>query len=56
MGEVLHLVAGQRFVALIAQGSARDRDGWKINGEKIWDTGLHVATHDLVFARPREAG
>ena len=29
----------------------RDGDGWRINGEKIWNTGLHVATHDLVFAR-----
>ncbi len=29
----------------------REGDGWRINGEKIWNTGLHVATHDLVFAR-----
>lgn len=26
-------------------------DGWLINGEKMWNTGLHVATHDFVFAR-----
>jgi acyl-CoA dehydrogenase len=29
----------------------RDGDGWRINGAKIWNTGLHVATHDFVFAR-----
>jgi acyl-CoA dehydrogenase len=29
----------------------RDGDGWRINGAKMWNTGLHVATHDLVFAR-----
>ena len=29
----------------------RDGDGWRIHGEKMWNTGLHVATHDLVFAR-----
>jgi acyl-CoA dehydrogenase len=26
-------------------------DGWLINGRKMWNTGLHVATHDFVFAR-----
>lgn len=26
-------------------------DGWLINGEKMWNTGMHVATHDLLFAR-----
>lgn len=26
-------------------------DGWCINGEKMWITGLHVATHVMVFAR-----
>jgi acyl-CoA dehydrogenase len=25
--------------------------GWRIDGEKMWNTGLHTATHDLVFAR-----
>jgi acyl-CoA dehydrogenase len=29
----------------------RDGDGWRINGAKMWNTGLHVATHDFVFAR-----
>jgi acyl-CoA dehydrogenase len=29
----------------------REGDGWRISGEKIWNTGLHVATHDFVFAR-----
>ncbi len=26
-------------------------DGWLINGQKMWNTGMHVATHDFVFAR-----
>jgi alkylation response protein AidB-like acyl-CoA dehydrogenase len=25
--------------------------GWRINGEKIWTTGMHVATHCALFAR-----
>ena len=25
--------------------------GWRINGAKMWTTGMHVATHCLVFAR-----
>ena len=25
--------------------------GYLINGEKMWNTGMHVATHDMVFAR-----
>ncbi|MCA3740883.1 acyl-CoA dehydrogenase, partial [Phenylobacterium sp.] len=25
--------------------------GWLINGEKMWSTGMHVATHCMVFAR-----
>jgi acyl-CoA dehydrogenase len=29
----------------------RRGDEWRINGAKMWNTGLHVATHDLVFAR-----
>jgi acyl-CoA dehydrogenase len=29
----------------------RDGAGWVINGEKIWNTGIHTASHDLVFAR-----
>jgi acyl-CoA dehydrogenase len=29
----------------------RDGDMWRINGAKMWNTGLHVATHDFVFAR-----
>jgi alkylation response protein AidB-like acyl-CoA dehydrogenase len=28
-----------------------DRDGWVINGAKRFNTGVHRATHDLVFAR-----
>jgi acyl-CoA dehydrogenase len=29
----------------------REGDGWRINGAKIWNSGLHTATHDFVFAR-----
>ena len=29
----------------------RDGDEWVINGNKTWNTGLHAATHDLIFAR-----
>jgi acyl-CoA dehydrogenase len=25
--------------------------GWLINGEKMWNTGMHEASHDMVFAR-----
>lgn len=31
-----------------AQGG---ENGWLINGEKMWNTGMHVAKTDLVFAR-----
>ncbi len=26
-------------------------DGWRIDGEKMWTTGMHVATHCALFAR-----
>ena len=26
-------------------------DGWLINGEKMWNTGMHVANYDMIFAR-----
>ena len=26
-------------------------DGWRINGEKMWTTGMHVATHMMCFVR-----
>jgi alkylation response protein AidB-like acyl-CoA dehydrogenase len=29
----------------------RDGDGWVINGAKRFNTGVHRATHDLIFAR-----
>jgi alkylation response protein AidB-like acyl-CoA dehydrogenase len=31
--------------------AARDGDDWVITGEKTWNTGVHVASHDLIFAR-----
>ncbi len=31
--------------------AVRDGDGWLINGVKRFNTGMHVASHDLVFAR-----
>jgi acyl-CoA dehydrogenase len=36
--------------------AVRDGDVWRINGAKMWNTGLHVATHDLVFARTSGKG
>ncbi len=29
----------------------RDGDDWVINGEKTWNTGIHKANYDLIFAR-----
>jgi acyl-CoA dehydrogenase len=31
--------------------AVKDGAGWRINGEKMWNTGVHVATHDMVFCR-----
>jgi alkylation response protein AidB-like acyl-CoA dehydrogenase len=31
--------------------AVRDGDGWVINGEKTWNTGIHRATCDVVVAR-----
>jgi acyl-CoA dehydrogenase len=31
--------------------AARDGDEWVISGEKTWNTGIHKASHDLIFAR-----
>ncbi|HSL59131.1 MAG TPA: acyl-CoA dehydrogenase family protein, partial [Acidimicrobiales bacterium] len=31
--------------------AVRDGDEWVINGEKTWNTGIHAATFDLIFAR-----
>src|SRR5215469_6291389 len=31
--------------------AVRDGDFWVINGEKTWNTGVHAASHDLIFAR-----
>ncbi len=37
--------------------AVRDGDDWVINGEKTWNTGIHRASHDLIFARTNgEAG
>jgi len=36
------------------RGVPQERDGvagWLINGEKMWTTGMHVASHCMVFAR-----
>jgi acyl-CoA dehydrogenase len=40
------------FMETVAVPETRDGvDGWLINGEKMWSTGMHVATHAMVFAR-----
>jgi alkylation response protein AidB-like acyl-CoA dehydrogenase len=31
--------------------ATRDGGDWVINGEKTWNTGVHTASHDLIFAR-----
>ncbi|MEQ8231690.1 MAG: acyl-CoA dehydrogenase family protein [Gammaproteobacteria bacterium] len=31
--------------------AVRDGQGWRINGEKTWNTGIHTAPADLIFAR-----
>jgi len=31
--------------------AVRDGDEWVINGEKIWNTGIHTASHDMIMAR-----
>ena len=31
--------------------AVRDGDEWVINGEKTWNTGIHKAAYDLIFAR-----
>jgi acyl-CoA dehydrogenase len=31
--------------------AVKDGNGWRINGEKMWNTGVHAATHDMVFCR-----
>jgi acyl-CoA dehydrogenase len=31
--------------------ASRDGEQWVINGEKTWNTGVHAASHDLIFAR-----
>ena len=31
--------------------AVREGNGWRIDGEKMWTTGMHVATYCMVFAR-----
>jgi acyl-CoA dehydrogenase len=44
-----------RQVKRDSEGGAGRRAGggedWLINGEKTWNTGVHAASHDLIFAR-----
>ena len=35
----------------ITTSAVLDGDEWVINCEKTWNTGIHKATHDLIFAR-----
>ena len=40
------------FMETRAVPESRDGvEGWRIDGEKMWSTGMHVATHCMVFAR-----
>jgi acyl-CoA dehydrogenase len=40
------------FMETRATPETRDgKPGWRIRGEKMWTTGMHVATHVMVFAR-----
>ncbi len=40
------------FMETRAERSERDgQSGWLINGEKMWTTGMHVASHAVTFAR-----
>lgn len=58
------LAAGTRFFAFgitepehgsdathMATTAVRDGTDWVINGEKTWNTGVHIADADLIFAR-----
>ncbi len=31
--------------------AVRDGDGWRIDGEKTWNTGIHKAEYDMIMAR-----
>jgi acyl-CoA dehydrogenase len=31
--------------------AVKDGNGWRINGAKMWNTGVHTASHDMVFCR-----
>jgi alkylation response protein AidB-like acyl-CoA dehydrogenase len=31
--------------------AVRDGDGWVLNGEKTWNTGVHTADYDMIMAR-----
>tara|TARA_E500000331_G_scaffold6858_1_gene6675 strand:+ start:2540 stop:3808 length:1269 start_codon:yes stop_codon:yes gene_type:complete len=31
--------------------ASRDGDGWRIQGEKTWNTGIHKANYDMILAR-----
>jgi alkylation response protein AidB-like acyl-CoA dehydrogenase len=37
--------------AVTGDGEVGGGAGWVINGEKTWNTGVHAASHDLIFAR-----
>ncbi|WP_433520328.1 acyl-CoA dehydrogenase family protein [Nocardia pseudovaccinii] len=58
------LAAGTRFFAFgitepdhgsdathMATSAVRDGTDWVLNGEKTWNTGVHIADADLIFAR-----
>jgi alkylation response protein AidB-like acyl-CoA dehydrogenase len=42
---------GTDLLGNLATTAERVEGGWVLNGEKTWNTGIHTATHDLIFAR-----
>jgi len=39
------------YMETTARRNREGGGGWLINGEKTWNTGVHAASHDLIFAR-----
>ena len=64
-GKILHHLRPDRAPARLGRHAYGNRavpatrdniKGWLINGEKMWTTGMHVATQCALFARTRRCG